>query len=113
MIHCTIEYSTSIDSPLGPENLIDAVQQGALNSDLFEAKDIRTRVIPVHHYRTGTDTEYFVHVVLKVLSGRSVVQRQLLSNMVMDSLSMLVSTGWSVSVEIAEIEKESYSELIL
>ncbi|TQV76055.1 5-carboxymethyl-2-hydroxymuconate Delta-isomerase [Exilibacterium tricleocarpae] len=113
MIHCIIEYSTSIDSPLGPENLIEAVQQGATNSDLFKETDIKTRVIPVHHYRTGTETAYFVHVVLKILSGQTRVQRQLLSNMVMDSLSMLVSTGWSISVEIVEIEKESYSELVL
>ncbi len=113
MLHCIIEYSNTADSPLGPENLIDAVQQGAVHSDLFKAADINTRVIAYNHYRVGEETGYFVHATLKVLSGRTVVQRQLLSNMVMDSLSMLVNGGWSISVEIIEIERQSYSEMTL
>lgn len=64
------------------------VFSGALKSALFEAdgRDIKVRAISDQIYLTGTEKADFVHVVLKILSGRTSAQKQSLAQSVLDEL---------------------------
>ena len=84
MPHCIIEHSANIDS----EVLVPLVFDGALKSELFEVdgSDIKVRALPYSSYQTGIGNADFVHVVLKILSGRTSEQKSALSQLVLAQL---------------------------
>ncbi|PCJ45259.1 MAG: 5-carboxymethyl-2-hydroxymuconate isomerase [Gammaproteobacteria bacterium] len=92
MPHCIIEYSQKLENEVRPVKLMSAVLQGALNSNLFEADDIKTRIIPFQHHLTGGTKQNFIHVTLKISSGRSINQRLDLSKSVLSELTQRLWT---------------------
>lgn len=65
MPHCIIEHSKNLKSA----ELIDAVNQGARNSQLFEDDDIKSRAIEFDYYQSGSKKSSFVHVTTKYYLG--------------------------------------------
>ena len=113
MPHCIIEYSKEIENSLSPARLLKAVQQGAFNSGLFQERDIKTRTLSFEHYQVGNTELRFIHVTVRILSGRTAEQRANLSNSVLGTLEALGLSSTSLTVEICEIDKESYAKLIV
>lgn len=111
MPHCVIEHSASIDG----KTLLPLVYKGALASNLFEAKgsDIKVRALPYDDYKTGSVDIEFVHVTLKILAGRTIEQKSILSHLVLEQLKTLSMTNCSISVEIMDIDRSSYSKIIV
>jgi len=108
MPHCIIEHSANLE----PTQLIDAVYQGARKSALFQADDIKTRT-QIYDYCQSCETPgTFVHVTSKILSGRSIEQRSVLSGLILDELQLLHLPSCSLTVEVLEIERESYAKVI-
>ncbi|WP_019027440.1 5-carboxymethyl-2-hydroxymuconate Delta-isomerase [Colwellia piezophila] len=115
MPHCIIEHSINIDS----NTLIPLVFNASLESSLFEqdGSDIKVRVLPFVHYQTGmlssaaTQVD-FIHVTLKILSGRSTEQKLMLSKLVLKSLATLALKSCSTSVEVVDIDRASYSKIV-
>ena len=54
----------------------------------------------------------FIHVTLKILSGRSIEQKTMLSRSVLGMLEMFVLEKASISVEVVDIERESYAKVV-
>ena len=115
MPHCIIEHSSSLDS----NTLIPLVFHASLASSLFEkdGRDIKVRVVPFNQYQTGvfqSDVAQvdFIHVTLKILSGRNTQQKLMLSNLVLSSLETLVLKACSISVEVVDIDRASYAKVI-
>ncbi len=113
MPHCIIEYSKEIEDKIKPIELIKKVYQGALKSNLFKDKDIKIRTISFTDYQTGNKKINFIHVTVKILSGRSQELRALLSNLILNELKNINIKSISITVEICEIENKSYSKIIL
>ena len=109
--HCIIEHS----SPIEPADLNQKVFQGALESNLFEpdGSDIKVRSIVYEHYQTGSNKENFIHVTLRILSGRSDQDKHLLSNSVMSKLQSIPLVAASLTVEIVDMDRNSYSKQIV
>jgi len=109
--HCVIEHSANIDG----NTLIPLVYKGALESNLFEAvgSDIKVRALSYSNYQTGSVNIDFVHVTLKILSGRNVEQKTILSQLVLEQLKTLSNTSCSISVEIADIDRVSYAKVVM
>lgn len=108
MPHCIVEHSPNLDSSL----LLTAVCQGAVDSALFEVTDIKTRASAFEHYQTNAPQKDFVHVVVKILSGRSLDQQIELSQSVLSQLKALNLIATSLTVEIVEMQRESYAKYI-
>ena len=115
MPHCIIEHSSSIDS----NTLIPLVFNASMESSLFEkdGSDIKVRVVPFTHYQTGvlqsaTTQADFIHVTMRILSGRNTKQKLMLSKLVLESLSTLSLKGCSTSVEVVDIDRASYSKVV-
>ena len=115
MPHCIIEHSAKIDS----NALIPLVFNASLESSLFEqdGSDIKVRVLPFTHYQTGSlqsasSQADFIHVSLRILSGRNTEQKLMLSRLVLESLATLNLKGCSTSVEVVDIDRASYSKII-
>ncbi|KGJ96015.1 5-carboxymethyl-2-hydroxymuconate Delta-isomerase [Colwellia psychrerythraea] len=115
MPHCIIEHSSSIES----NTLIPLVFNASMESSLFEknGSDIKVRVLPVEHYQTGavqsaSSPADFIHVTMRILSGRKTEQKLMLSKLVLESLTTLALKGCSTSVEVVDIDRASYSKII-
>ncbi len=87
MPHCVVEHSINLDSDL----LVQKVFLGALNTGLFEPDggDIKVRAIGYNSYMTGPKKSDFIHVILKILSGRTPEQKLSLSSAVIEELAAI------------------------
>lgn len=113
MPHCIIEYSADISATVCAQSLCNATYQGALQSELFEADDIKTRALEYQTFSSGVKQQSFIHVVVKILSGRSLAQRQALSQRILTQLQSFNLSDVSLTVEICDIERESYSKKVI
>ena len=111
MPHCIIEHSSTIN----PEQLNNKVFLGALNSELFEAdgRDIKVRSIAYENYQTGTEKEDFIHVTVRILSGRSDTDKAMLSETVMTQLLSLSLSSASITVEVVDMDRNSYAKVVV
>jgi 5-carboxymethyl-2-hydroxymuconate isomerase len=118
MPHCIIEYSEELNKELKVNQLMSAVFTGAVQSLLFTKADIKVRVLPYEYFYTEVTDESidnkqrFIHVCYKILSGRTQEQRQKLSRLVLSHLNQLKIIATSISVEIVDMERESYNKKI-
>jgi 5-carboxymethyl-2-hydroxymuconate isomerase len=109
--HCVIEHSANVDG----KSLVSLVHKGALASNLFEAKgsDIKVRALSYSNFQTGNVDLDFVHVTLKILSGRNVEQKSILTQLVLEQLKTLHLINCSISVEVVDIDSASYTKVIM
>ena len=113
MPHCIIDYSPEVAGQIEIDALIDAVHQGAMESELFPEYDVKTRALGYPHHRTGQTRDSFVHVAVHLLSGRSDAQKAMLSECVLGRIEPLLPQVASVSVEILDIHRDSYRKRVL
>jgi 5-carboxymethyl-2-hydroxymuconate isomerase len=128
MPHCIIEYSAGVSAQIPAEKLLEAVFKGTASSQLFQFEDIKVRAIcyqsaicglpatddpsPKNSLDCGYVEKDFIHIVLNLLSGRTVEQRCELSKLVLNQLLSLTLADLSISVETCEIERQSYSKMV-
>ncbi|WP_428034941.1 5-carboxymethyl-2-hydroxymuconate Delta-isomerase [Amphritea sp.] len=112
MPHCIIEYSDTLRSQLSPLTLMQTVYNGALTSGLFEGPDIKTRALAYEDFLTGADPAPFIHVTIRILSGRTDEQKQRLSSTVQKGLTEMGLTGISITVEVVDIHSSSYGKIL-
>ena len=113
MPHCIIEYSANVAEQVSIDDLIDATHQGAMSSGLFEEYDIKTRAIAYRQHRTGQTQDSFVHVTVRLLSGRDDQQKSQLSDKLLTAIEPLLPNVASVGVEICDMHRESYRKRVL
>ncbi|SFC60660.1 5-carboxymethyl-2-hydroxymuconate Delta-isomerase [Pseudoalteromonas denitrificans] len=112
MPHCIVEYSIDLERKIEITQLNHAVFNSALKSELFEEQDIKVRAIGYAHFQTGKYRSDFIHVVVKVLNGRTFEQQKNLSALVLQALDNLGVSSISLTVEIVEIEADLYAKLV-
>jgi 5-carboxymethyl-2-hydroxymuconate isomerase len=54
----------------------------------------------------------FIHVCCKIISGRNLEQRNNLSETVLKNINTLAIKSVSISVEIVDMERESYNKRV-
>jgi len=115
MPHCIIEFSNALKKQIDIETLMDKVTEGSLTSGLFEAKDVKTRAIGFDYFQSAGQSEQadFIHVEVKLLAGRNKLQRKLLSKSVLDAILSLNLNKISITVEINDIDTQSYAKQVL
>jgi 5-carboxymethyl-2-hydroxymuconate isomerase len=110
-----MQYSSGLQLDV-PATLL-AINQALLASGQFQAEDIKSRAILLDQWLTGTEPAMypFVHLQLHILTGRDLATRQQLSASLLPVLQQHVSgpPGTQLCVEICQMEKESYSKLLL
>ena len=108
MPHCIIEHSPNIS----PDGLMHAVFNGALHSQLFlpDGADIKVRAIAYKNFKIGDGKASFVHVVAKILADRTDEQKQRLSQEIIKKLSGLGHQDISITVEVVDMERQSYQK---
>jgi len=113
MPHCIVEYSSGVADQIEIDDLVAAAHQGVLSSGLFDEYDIKTRAVSYTHHRTGATRDSFVHVTVRLLSGRDDAQKADLSEKVLAAIEPLLPGVASVGVEICDIHRDSYRKRVL
>jgi len=113
MPHCIVEYSEDVAKQVSIEELVEAVHLGALSSGLFDEYDIKTRAAVYACYRTGSTRDSFVHVTVRLLSGRDDAQKQNLSKILLARIEPMLPSVASVGVEICDMHRDSYHKRVL
>ncbi len=111
MPHCIIECSKIFSEKT--KELVKAAHLGAVNSQLFNKEDIKSRAITYEHYQTGTSNIPFIHVVCKLLSGRNDEQKLSLSRSILSEIKKLDIGPCAITVEIIDIDANSYTKEII
>lgn len=106
MPHCIIEYSKNLQKSVEPSEIISVVHQAAIESDLFDTQDIRSRATAYEDYKIRADKEYFIHVTMRIMFGRNDIQKNHLSSKVLAALETLNLPSIILSVEICDIDKK-------
>lgn len=110
MPHCIVEYSKELALQVSPEALVDGVFNGVINSGFVEAGLIKARAIAYEHYRIGAAQRFFIHVSIRLLSGRPAEQRSGITTAVLAGLQALNVSDVSITVEILDMERESFAK---
>jgi len=113
MPHCIIEYSSGIADQVSISDLVEAAYRGALSSGLFPEYDIKTRAFACQHHQAGSTQDSFVHVTVRLLSGRSDEQKATLSERVLAQIEPILATVANVGVEICDMDPGSYRKRVL
>ncbi|MDB4837945.1 5-carboxymethyl-2-hydroxymuconate Delta-isomerase [Marinomonas sp.] len=112
MPHCVIEYSHNLEQILPPLTLMETVKQACIASNLFSPEDVKVRAFPYQHFLAAGSEEYFIHVTLKMLSGRRIEQKECVSRMILQTLTQLALKNAGLTVEICDIDKASYAKKV-
>lgn len=113
MPHCVIEYSKNLQKIVESSDLIAAVHQAAIGSDLFDTDDIRTRAAAFEDFQIRADKHGFIHVTLRILAGRTNAQKSQLSQKVLAALEAFNFNSIILSVEIRDIDTSTYVKVTL
>ncbi|MFT5114972.1 MAG: 5-carboxymethyl-2-hydroxymuconate isomerase [Parasphingorhabdus sp.] len=111
MPHIIIEYSANLESNLDMQEIIDGLHQTALETGVFPLGGLRTRAARREQFRIadGHRDNTFIHVILKIGSGRDYETKKRAFDQMSGSLSDLLkatfaSTPIGISIELVEID---------
>jgi len=89
--------------------IMQAVYEVAEASGLFAPNDIKVRIQPFTHYKLPQTQDNFLHVFGYIMEGRSSEQKAVLSRGIISKLNDLLPTLSSLSMNVSEFEKASYT----
>lgn len=114
MPHCIVEYSQDLTAKVTAKTLNQLVFEAAWQSTLFtKEEDIKVRSIEYTDYQIGRTKGEFIHVLLKIMKGRTLEQKMQLTGRVVNQLKGLGLTDVSLTAEVVEIDTDSYAKIIL
>jgi 5-carboxymethyl-2-hydroxymuconate isomerase len=117
MPHCVLEYSDNILEKSEIRNVLKSINELLDKSEQFRLSDIKSRAICYEtvYLGDGSPERAFVNLKVSILSGRNLIIRKELSTKLHDLLiekfsSSTQNTKCSLTVEIKEIDTETYSK---
>ena len=108
MPHFVIECSENIIKIKMPEEIIQAVYNIALSTNLFAVGDIKVRIKTYTHYIVAGTTNDFVHVFGYIMQGRNTEQKANLSKQIVSKLKTMFPDVPVISMNVIDFEKATY-----
>lgn len=113
MPHIIIEYSQDRFSSTTPKKWVVDAFEAVAATGLFKVDNIKVRAHPVIEYRLGLSNAGFIHVMCRIHSGKTDVQKLLLSQSLLVSLQNGLNERVVITVEVVEMDEMSYSKKVL
>lgn len=110
MPHFIIDCSDTMIQTKSPKEIMGLVYDSAVSTGLFDPSDIKVRINPYIHYRTGNEdpTHSFIHVFAHIMEGRNVMQKKQLSKKIITALHAIFPSVPIISMNIQDFEKATY-----
>ena len=112
MPHCVIEYTRNVEAELDIAELLGIAFEGVVSCGHFNREAIKARAIPFDVYKSGLSRDDYIHVKLRILSGRTPEQKKQISDHMIKHLSTHVGLTKSLTVEIIDMDIDSYGKRI-
>jgi len=112
MPHCIIEYTRNLEPALDIQQLVNVAFESIEKTDIFNRSAIKTRAIPLDYFKSGLDRDDYIHITVKILPGRTTEQKKILTQSVIDGISAIVGRTKSLSVEVVDLDGDSYNKRI-
>lgn len=113
MPHCIIEYTPRVVGTLPKNQLIQIAHHIMLDSGLFGVADVKTRAFVTEDYLLGNgqigDGD-FIHIIIRLLEGRTVEQKRTLTNDMASSLRQCLPALLSITVDIIDMVRATYAK---
>ena len=110
MPHIVMEYSANLSEQVSSTKLLNALHQTVVDSGLFSPEAVKARSVAFSDYVLPEGADTFAHVTVAILNGRTIEQRQGLSEAVFARLQAALPKDAKLSVTIHEMEKETYKK---
>lgn len=109
MPHIIIEFSKELVPEPQITTVLDAIHQTVISSKLFEPEKVKSRAIPVTHYRVGVSNGFFIHVQIRMHAGRNESQKKLLSKSILEVIQGQNLGANAITVEIVDMDRNCYA----
>jgi 5-carboxymethyl-2-hydroxymuconate isomerase len=108
-----MEYSNSVDERVNVQGLLEDLHEVALQSGLFDVGSVKSRALRCHNWLIGDegDSVDFVHISFELLDGRTPEQKRELSRQLMTVLQEQASHVRSLTVNVRDMDKESFQKV--
>jgi 5-carboxymethyl-2-hydroxymuconate isomerase len=111
MPHIIIEYAAPIAEQHDLDKLCKALFDAALETGVFKSpKDVKVRAIPATHWYLQTENDSFIHVTVRLLTGRTTEQKASVTNAMLKTADQLLPEVGSISVDIKELDPATYAK---
>ncbi|WP_159656283.1 5-carboxymethyl-2-hydroxymuconate Delta-isomerase [Vibrio atypicus] len=113
MPNLVMEYSNSVDERVNVQGLLEDLHEVALQSGLFDVGSVKSRALRCHNWLIGDegDSVDFVHISFELLDGRTPEQKRELSRQLMTVLQEQASHVRSLTVNVRDMDKESFQKV--
>lgn len=113
MPHAVIEYSENLAASFKSNDVTSVIHQTMIASNLFDPENIKTRAYAANDFLVGSigDRGRFIHLAISILTGRTGEQRQNLSQSLLDILHKNFPDLDSLTVEVREMDRETYRKI--
>ena len=108
MPHIVLEYSHNVDAALTSSNVLQKLHKAVIDTGLFSPEAVKARALSYSHIVLTDGAQSFAHVTVSILSGRSLEQCKELGQQVFEVLCAALPKEKKKSVNIHEMEKETY-----
>ncbi|ELR63976.1 5-carboxymethyl-2-hydroxymuconate delta-isomerase [Photobacterium marinum] len=110
MPNLVMEYADPVAERVSVPGLLEDLHQTLLSCGLFEDNSVKSRSYPCHTWLVGPegDLKTFIHLELRMLSGRSAEQKRELSRRLMAILEQHASEINSLTVDIRDMDRECF-----
>lgn len=114
MPNLVMEYSNSVDERVNVQGLLEDLHQVALQSGLFDVGSVKSRALRCHNWLIGDESDNvdFIHISFELLDGRTPEQKRELSRQLMTVLQEQASHVRSLTVNMRDMDKESFQKVI-
>ncbi|WP_087023453.1 5-carboxymethyl-2-hydroxymuconate Delta-isomerase [Thaumasiovibrio subtropicus] len=114
MPNLIMEYSEPVAEQVNIPALLDDLHQVSLNSGVFAGDDVKSRAYACQHWQIGhtEDSQDFIHITFTLLSGRDEATKKELGAQLMSVLRDRASSVHSLTIEMRDMERETFTKVL-
>ena len=110
MPHIIVEYPEQLVNYTRVGEMLQTLHHAIADSGLFKADQIRTRAYAFKKFTNAGGSEPYIHIQARIKAGRDVDNKKQLGDVILKGLSDLSIPAAVITVEIIDMERESYGK---
>lgn len=108
MPHFIVDCSDTITNYCSSDLLMRTIFETAKSSELFDPENIKVRIKMFKHYTVADKKNDFIHIIAYIMEGRTMDQKQSLSEQIIIQLKKILNNIPVLSIDIRDINRTSY-----
>lgn len=110
MPHIIVEHSDHLTKIIRENALLGHLHEVVCETGLFQPEAVKARSLSFEHFVLTGDAMSFMHITIAILTGRTSEERKQLSQQVFDTVARMVPGINKLSVDIREMQAETYTK---